>query len=144
MFKTFSQSSMNLCIMTNALYDRSNSLGRIAGKSVMEALKHNSCVKLLKRKQSFQSVLCPRHSVRSEKLKTHFIQQFKNRTFMIDNLLWRTRQFLARFVFGFDLITVNGSILSEAIQKRFNILILREPLLELKYTSPKEHLADSA
>lgn len=50
--------------------------------------------------------------------------------------------FLARFVF--DLITVNGSILSEAIQKRFNILILREPLLELKYTSPKEHLADSA
>lgn len=39
--------------------------------------------------------------------------------------------FLSRFVFGFDLITVNGSILSEAIQKQFKMLILGEPLLEL-------------
>jgi Ran GTPase-activating protein (RanGAP) involved in mRNA processing and transport len=43
--------------------------GRIAGKRVMEALKHNSRVKLMKQKQSFQTVLCPRHSVHSEKTK---------------------------------------------------------------------------
>lgn len=41
--------------------------GRMAGKRVIEELKHNSRVKLMKQKPSFQTVLFPRHSVHPEK-----------------------------------------------------------------------------